>query len=195
MKKVVIFDIECTCWDESENMPRSERETIEIGAVLVSVEDGKIISSFNKFIKPKNRPILSDYCKTLTTIKQEDVDSANDFKQIMDEFGNWMISDENPIYILSWGYFDRNHIRDESKEKKYQGISLTEISNKHLNLKEIFGKHYGIHAKGFESALRYLNFHFEGTQHRGIDDATNMVKVFNAIKESIFPNYGNQNNI
>lgn len=187
MKNVVIFDIECTCWDEAENMPRSERETIEIGAVLVSVEDGRLVSSFNKFIKPKNHPILSDYCKTLTTIKQEDVDSASDFKQIMDEFGNWIVSEGEPVYILSWGNFDKHHIRDESKNKNYNGIATKQISSKHLNLKDLFGRFYGIRSRGFGSALEYINMSFDGTPHRGIDDATNMIKIFNLIKESIFP--------
>jgi 3'-5' exoribonuclease 1 len=60
----IIFDLEATCW---EGWDKSRNETIEIGAVKIS-DEREIISEFSSFIKPLKHFILSDFCKSLTSI-------------------------------------------------------------------------------------------------------------------------------
>ncbi|MFN8888672.1 MAG: exonuclease domain-containing protein, partial [Cyclobacteriaceae bacterium] len=71
----IIFDLEATCW---EGFDKSQNETIEIGALKVN-DNREIVSEFSSFIKPLKNPILSDFCKQLTSIQQEDVDQAQHF--------------------------------------------------------------------------------------------------------------------
>lgn len=68
----IIFDLEATCW---ENDRTKQNEIIEIGAVKLD-ENLAVIGEFQTFIKPKLNPILSDFCKKLTSISQEEVDQA-----------------------------------------------------------------------------------------------------------------------
>jgi len=66
----IIFDLEATCEDRSIN-PYWDNETIEIGAVKIN--NNEIIDSISIFIKPIENPILTNFCKNLTHISQEDV--------------------------------------------------------------------------------------------------------------------------
>lgn len=59
----IIFDLEATCW--AQKGPISE--IIEIGAVKIG-PDLNTISEFSSFVKPMRNPILSDFCKELTSI-------------------------------------------------------------------------------------------------------------------------------
>lgn len=188
MKNVIIFDVECTCWSLSENKPKSEREIIEIGAVRIDVENREIIDRFDQFIKPIRNPILSDFCKELTSIRQSDIDTAKDFSQVMNEFGYWMtLGGDVPEYIVSWGYFDKNQVRDESISKNYCGSAFHVISKQHMNLKEEFSRLYNCKRCGTMDALKRCDLEFEGTHHRGIDDAVNIAKIFFHIQDKIFP--------
>src|ERR1035437_5649018 len=108
MKTLVIFDLEATCWEEGAELKRVDSEIIEIGAVRVDKETGEIIDKFQSFVKPHFHLELSDYCKNLTSIQQDDVDAANMFYEVMPTFDYWL--GETDEYIMSWGMYDKNQI-------------------------------------------------------------------------------------
>lgn len=64
-------------------------EVIEIGAYKVN-QLGEVLDVFNKFIKPTVNPILSDFCRQLTSISQSDVDKSKTFPHIIQEFQDWI---------------------------------------------------------------------------------------------------------
>ena len=68
----IIVDLEATCW---ENRSDGKNEIIEIGAVKVN-DDQEIVSEYQQFVKPLKNPILSEFCKELTSIQQTDVENA-----------------------------------------------------------------------------------------------------------------------
>ena len=84
----IIVDLEATC---QENNRDFENEIIEIGAVKLN-DSFKYVDEFDIFVKPKLNPILSDFCKNLTSIKQEDVDGAVSFTEALDKFIYWIDS-------------------------------------------------------------------------------------------------------
>ncbi|MCB1143258.1 MAG: exonuclease domain-containing protein [Leptospiraceae bacterium] len=170
---VVIFDLEATC---EKNVKLENSEIIEIGAVRLT-PDLEIESTFNQFIKPVIHPKLSDFCTALTTIVQEDVDSAFEYSSAMDSFSNWL--DRFPRSVLySWGYYDKNQIIKESKFKNYSGSILNHLEN-HKNLKTQFLEKYKIKGKsGMKFALEYLGLPLKGKHHRGIDDALNLSEIY-----------------
>ena len=59
-------------------------EIIEIGAVMVDRETLSIVDEFQTFIKPIRHPILTDFCKQLTSITQSQVDTAPTFPAAID---------------------------------------------------------------------------------------------------------------
>ena len=58
----IIYDLECTCWEDKTD--EQTMETIEIGAVRLN-EYGEVMGAFSRFIRPKIHPVLSDFCQRL----------------------------------------------------------------------------------------------------------------------------------
>ena len=71
----LVVDLEATCCDRG-NIRKEEMEIIEIGAVMVHSESLSIVDEFQSFIKPIRHPILTEFCKSLTSIAQAQVDRA-----------------------------------------------------------------------------------------------------------------------
>lgn len=46
----------------------------------------EVVDEFRRFVRPTWRPKLSDFCTDLTGITQEDIDQADDFVQVLQEF-------------------------------------------------------------------------------------------------------------
>ena len=69
----LVVDLEATCCDRG-NIRKEEMEIIEIGAVMVHSESLSIVDEFQSFVKPIRHPILTEFCKSLTSIFQAQVD-------------------------------------------------------------------------------------------------------------------------
>ncbi|HMO63395.1 MAG TPA: exonuclease domain-containing protein [Ferruginibacter sp.] len=69
LDKIVIVDIEATCW-EKETPAGMESDIIEIGVCLLDVQTGEISANKGIIVKPE-RSILSDFCTNLTTNSQQ----------------------------------------------------------------------------------------------------------------------------
>ncbi|MEM1293770.1 MAG: 3'-5' exonuclease [Verrucomicrobiota bacterium] len=169
----VIVDVEATCCDDS-SFPRNQMEIIEIGAVGVDSETGEIESEFQAFIRPVRNPILTDFCRELTSISQTDVDAADDYPTAMKPFREWLASIEDYDFC-SWGDYDRKQFEQDSD---FHGVPYPFMGS-HRNLKAEFSVAVGARKKmGVGGALRCLELAFEGTPHRGIDDARNIARIF-----------------
>jgi inhibitor of KinA sporulation pathway (predicted exonuclease) len=163
----IVLDIEATCDDKM----KIQNEIIEIGAVKLN-EDLEIVGEFQIFIKPILNPTLTDFCKELTKIKQSDVDQAVSFKEALEKFLDFCGKD---YYLTSWGFYDKTQFIKDCELHKLP----TEWTNKHISLKH---QHQNIlklrKGVGVQRALNGINEKFEGTHHRGIDDAKNITKLF-----------------
>lgn len=164
----LVVDLEATC-DQPESFPRDESEIIEIGAVLVDSTTLEPRGEFQTFVRPVLHPRLTAFCTELTSITQEQVACAPLLRAALATLGRWL---PGPVTLASWGAYDRNQFRRESQRKR---ITLP-WDREHLNIKEAFGKRAG-GAMGVGQALRRLGLRFEGTPHRGIDDARNIVRL------------------
>ncbi len=76
----LVVDLEATCC-EDESLPPNERETIEIGAVIVDLKTFQVQGEFQTYIKPVRHPILTSFCQELTKIQQDVVDQAPFFNE------------------------------------------------------------------------------------------------------------------
>lgn len=171
MTDYLIIDLEATCCSFN-SFPREEMEIIEIGAVLMD-SDLNIKSEFSTFIKPKLHPTLTDFCKELTTITQEDVDNAPDFKKAMMKLDEWVFMNSDNGYIFcSWGNYDKNQFQ---RDCSLNGVEYP--FGHHINIKKRFANKRGGKPCGLGKALKKVGMTFEGTAHRGIDDARNMARL------------------
>lgn len=164
----LVVDLEATC-DQPESFPRDESEIIEIGAVLVDSTTLEPRGEYQTFVRPVLHPTLTPFCTELTSITQEQLAHAPLLRAALAALGRWL---PGPVTLASWGAYDRNQFRRETERKR---IKLP-WDAQHLNIKEAFGKRVG-GAMGVGQALRRLGLRFEGTPHRGIDDARNIVRL------------------
>jgi 3'-5' exoribonuclease 1 len=167
----IIFDLECTCW---EGRPTGMvMETIEIGAVKLD-PFGDVLDSFNKFIRPSVHQVLSPFCTRLTSISQIDVNRAEKFSLVIEDFMDWIGLDED-YWLCSWGGFDQRQLQADCT---LHNIDIAWLDF-HLNLKQQYTKYKGYRQPiGLKKAVEREGFEFTGIHHRGISDAENLAKIF-----------------
>ena len=168
----IIFDLEASCW--LGRPPHGINEIIEIGAVKVN-EYGEVLSIFNKFVKPTVNPILSDFCKKLTSIRQDDVDRSRPFPHIIDIFKDWIDIYDEPYCLVSWGKYDKRQLIADCNLHKLESDWLEH----HINLKEQYRSIKNLPDEpGLKKAVKSEGFEFTGIHHRAISDAENTAKIF-----------------
>ncbi len=168
----LIVDLEATCTKDN-SIPRHKMEIIEIGAVLLNSRNLQIESEFQTFIKPILNPSLTDFCKSLTTIDQQEVDQAPLFPEALKSFQSWFYPFGSYLFC-SWGDYDKNQFK---KDCKLHNVGYP-FPGGHLNLKKAFSRFLDSPKKfGMTEALNKLRIELEGVHHRGIDDARNTARI------------------
>lgn len=166
----LVIDLECTC-DDNNSFDRSKMETIEIGAVLIN-DKLELLGKFEAFVKPTINPVLTDFCKQLTTIKQSDVDNAPLIEEALRDLAAFC-NEHGEYKFVSWGGFDYRQIKRETKLKGLRNV----MEGANINYKDVYKNKTGDKAKSITGSLKGLGKEFTGTQHRGIDDALNIYEV------------------
>ncbi|MDV6316694.1 3'-5' exonuclease [Idiomarina sp. HP20-50] len=177
-KLILIVDLEATCWEGNvEGLERKQTvddmEIIEFGCVVAKF-DGTVVDSRSFIVRPQLHSKLSQFCTQLTSITQNDVDSAPVYQNVVSEINQWLES-YNLSAWGSWGNYDKNQINAEFRR---HGLAPEFLSRPHINIKQQWrqGKVSSRNA-GLDNALQYHGFSFEGTHHRGIDDALNIARL------------------
>ena len=166
----VVVDLEATCWEGSKT---PEMEIIEIGAVYLDGSHLQEVKDFGQFVRPIENPTLTDFCTNLTTITQSRIDNAPAFSDAFAAWMDWIGGSK--FKLVSWGEFDYDLIVAECRRHHVQ---LPSNFVNHINLKPLFASVHSTKSSiGFREALGKLKMRFEGTLHRGIDDARNIAKV------------------
>jgi len=170
-KTFIVVDLEATCWDKADtNKPPGFRnEIIEIGEVKCN-EAGDVIDDFCMFAKPKKHPIISEFCTTLTTIRQEDIDNAENAEIVLPIFFRWALGmhheNKDAVKFVSWGHYDKRQFRDDLQSNKMDPEVINDSN--HLSLKHLHGEWNKLHKPiGLGGACKYEKILFTGTAHRG----------------------------
>ena len=171
-KYYLIIDVEANC-PEKDSVTLEDMEMIEIGAVMMCASTLQKIDEFSTFIRPVRFPQLSTFCTDLTSITQADVDNAPDYPEAITALDRWLEKFDNFLFC-SWGNYDKQQFELEST---FHNVHYP-ISAPHLNIKKQFSKSQRVRKRqGMAGALKLAHISIEGTHHRGIDDANNMVKL------------------
>jgi inhibitor of KinA sporulation pathway (predicted exonuclease) len=83
---------------------------------------------------------------------------------------------------MSWGDYDRSQITRECERKNYNGQMVKLVQN-HINIKWRVSQSENIQHLGLGRALKRFKMKFEGTHHRGIDDARNIARIAKMFKQ------------
>jgi len=174
MPHCLVIDLEATT--EEGGWPVEEMEIIEIGASLVAAADGRELDHFQRFVRPQRRPLLTSFCRELTHISQADVDGAAPLTEVWPQFERWL-AQHSPRLAgwASWGDYDRRQLELEWRQQHLDS-QLSQVP--HLNLKQRFAQARQLKRPvGLNTALQLAGLHFQGQQHRALEDARNTARL------------------
>lgn len=174
LANILVIDLEATCTDDG-SIPPELMEVLELGSVWVSPE-GRILERFHSFVRPIERPQLTDFCKRLLPhIDRATIDAAPSWAAVAPQLTAFVRRHQQPgSWWGSWGAFDRNQIEREGTR---HGIADPLAGLPHQNLKKNFAKARKIKQVGMAAALRIVGLTPEGNHHRALDDALNIARL------------------
>lgn len=169
----LVIDLEATTDDGG--WPVAEMEIIEIGATLVT-SDGRELDSFQRFVRPLRRPLLTPFCCKLTHITQANIDAAQPLTEVWPLFERWLGQHQSRLDgWASWGDYDRKQLEQDWRRLQLQS-ALSQVP--HINLKQRFAKARRLERPlGLNGALQLAGMQFIGQQHRALEDARNTARL------------------
>lgn len=171
MKNLLIIDLESTCYERGKEPKGFFSEIIEIGAVVLDTKTFEIVDEYQTFIKPVVFPKLSNFCKELTTITQEQASNGKAFEDAITEIKEFY--QKHQAIFSSWGFYDKKQFKSVCEKFKVD----YPFGNEHISIKHTHGDFYKKRPMGMERALKMHGLELGGTHHRGIDDARNIAKI------------------
>lgn len=187
--KIVVVDIEATCWDGFDAPEGQQNEIIEVGICLVNPKSNPITVTDKRSILVKpTESVISTFCTNLTSITSEMIEE----KGVSYEEACKILEDEydtrNRLWG-SWGAFDMRLFKSQCRRRKVR----YPFSKKHSNLKRVFHEFHG-ERMGLARALTAVGIEAQGTAHRGDDDAYNtaclLQHLFEVYGQNILKRYG-----
>ena len=173
-RKFAVMDIEATCQEKGKIRPQ---EVIELPILLIDPEaDSKLIDTFHVYIKPTMNPQLTDFCKELTGITQEQVDEGIHVTEAITKATEWMtkhLGDKIPL-VCTCGDWDVLHLKEELSRHNYPPPIWMETW---CNIKKAAG------GGTMMQMLEILRINHEGRHHSGIDDTKNIARIVIALYE------------
>lgn len=175
---LLVIDLECTCSGETtpvaEQIAPETMEIIEIGAVIATLH-GEVLDRFGRFVRPTERPALTEFCSKLTTIQQADVDTAAPLDAVLGQLSGWL--DGHRHTLIGWGSWGAFDCRQFERECARKGFANPLGHIPHTNLKQRFAKRRKIQQVGMQRAILMVGLYPLGTHHRGLDDALNIARL------------------
>ena len=152
--KIILLDVETNVF---QNQEEEHFDVIQIGAYRLNGLN--ITKKFDKFIQPTKNPILTDFIKDLTRIKQDEVDTAGTFPVVWREFTDFC----KPYNIMmSWGYYDWKILK-----RVCDFYNLPFYFQEHINLKEYYQYMMSVKKgrRGLKSAVEDLGIFYDAENH------------------------------
>ncbi|XP_064395186.1 ERI1 exoribonuclease 2-like isoform X2 [Halichondria panicea] len=179
--------------DEGAGDVQKKKRTVEFPAVLLDVSNGDVVSIFQKYVLPIEQPTLSDFCKQLTGITQEQVDNGIPVQTCLYLFKQWVMEmqqktglvmmepgkayslEQQLCSFVTWSDWDLGVcLYYECKRKQ---IKTPTYFNQWVNIRALYKTFYERKPSGLKGSLEDLGIPFVGNEHSGIDDARNTAKL------------------
>jgi len=146
-RRIVVVDVEATCW--KKGVFSRKKETIEIGAVKLLFDRPETKwPEFQTFVRPQRLPRLSSFCRELTGITQENVDAAPAFPEALRLFLEWSQPLER-VVLATWSRYDLWQL-----DLDLEGHALPKLTIPYLDVKKLAARIIG--AKSFAETAREL---------------------------------------
>ena len=170
LDKVLVIDIESTCWDHYPPQGMIP-EIIEVGLCLLDVTTLMVDGKRSILVKP-GRSEIGTFCTELTSLTADMYETAKPLKNAIDILVNEYDSESR--LMASWGDYDRRQFHRNCKD---YGLRFP-FGPTHLNVKNLFSISFGLRNElTLDVAMKHVGLPFEGNLHRGHDDAWNTAKL------------------
>ena len=174
LDKIIVIDLEATCW-EGDPPEGESSEIIEIGLCVLDVATGAREPARALLVKPRHSQ-LSSYCQELTTLTPEMLANGLDLAEACA-----ILREEYHSETRTWasyGDYDRIMLQAQCEA---DGIPYP-FGRSHINVKNLFALQNNLTREvGLRKATAMLGLPFEGTIHRGMDDAWNIAAVLDKV--------------
>ncbi|KAK4764226.1 hypothetical protein SAY87_013664 [Trapa incisa] len=180
----VVIDFEATC-DRDRNL--HPQEIIEFPSVLVNSTTGQIEDCFQRYVRPTYNQHLSDFCKELTGIQQNQVDKGVLLSDALLMHDKWLeekgIKHTN-FAIVTWSNWDCQVMLES--ECRFKKIRKPPYFNRWINLKVPFHEVFNGVRCNLKEAVQHAGLVWEGRAHCGLDDAKNTAHLLSHLMHTGF---------
>ncbi|GET90314.1 hypothetical protein, conserved [Leishmania tarentolae] len=174
---LLVLDFEATC--EEHPPPNYLYEIIEFPVVVVDVRLQRVVAEFHRFVRPRYKRELSPFCKKLTGMRQEDVDTAPSLEEVIRQFERWLSQTLPPharcIFVTDGPMDLREFMYYHSVSR--QGIRFPSLFYQFIDVKQTFACFFHCAQGKIKAMLEVLHLPFEGRLHSGLDDARNIASI------------------
>ena len=181
VKQFIFFDFEMLC--SEHGMPFASMEAIRLGAVKYDLETEEI-TFFDSYIKPEQTEPLSDFCKNLTCIDDEDLAKANSFPYVLNEFICW-IGGNAKSRFFSWSSNDLSRLQLDANRHNISASTISSIVERYSDFQKTFSKRVSKINPSVENALALYGLDFKGDMHNPMYDAYNTLRVYIAFSKEL----------
>lgn len=183
----IVFDLE---WNQSNAGKEQEVkeipfEIIEIGAVKLD-EEFKLVSRFNRLIKPQIYHQMHQVTENLIHISMNELQNEDYFQDVAEEFLSWCGED---YVFCTWGPLDLTELQ---KNMRFYGMKpLAEGPLKFYDVQKLFSICYEDRKsrRTLEYAIDFLKLEKDIPFHRAFSDAYYTAKVLARIDEPVLSNF------
>ncbi|KAG5498930.1 hypothetical protein GH5_03621 [Leishmania sp. Ghana 2012 LV757] len=174
---LLVLDFEATC--EEHPPPNYLYEIIEFPVVVVDVRLQRVVAEFHRFVRPRYKRELSPFCKKLTGMRQEDVDTAAPLEEVVLQFERWFSHTLPPHARCVFATDGPTDLREFMYYHSVcrQGIRFPPLFYQFIDVKQTFARFFGCSQGKIKAMLEVLHMPFEGRLHSGLDDARNIASI------------------
>ena len=182
--RIIIVDVEATCWETKEEQGQHPNEVIEIGACELDLTSGVISKLTSIAVKPEFT-YVNDFCTQLTGWTQQTIDAEGlTIQEALAAFTDIFNPTDKTMWG-SYGAYDRNMLGsrfDYGSLGKLYGVKREENPFEymawHVNIKDEVACFLKLdRGIGMAKALGKFGLTLEGRHHNGADDAYNIAKI------------------
>lgn len=188
LSRILVVDVEATCWETREDQGMFPNEIIEIGMCSLNIDTLEVSGKSTYLVKPQFSHV-SPFCTELTGWTQTSVQYAPEIDEVLQNITTDFKMTKDTVWA-SYGEFDRVKLSSDVglKSGLYGLYEIERFMNPfasartHLNVKTLMAfKEKLSNEMSMERALKYYGIELEGRHHNGADDAWNIAKILKKV--------------
>lgn len=172
------FDAEYTCFMENDTFFDKEHsgELLSVGMVLCD-KRFNLVRTYYSPIHPLYNAKLTNYCKELTGLTQEEIDEAPSYEAVFQEL--YLLLQEYPVKeIFTWGNDAHTLRHDIEKNHKFVARRFRKISGLLQDItKRLTRRIYGKGITLSLSDMKYICGMEHRTAHNALEDAKDLYRI------------------